>query len=352
MQWFLRILLVLICSEAYALPFGNQYSFAPPPSDLSVIYLSNIFGVVDGVLSGTGSQIFGRMMGVFNASLLALGSMLLIYTIIVGTLYTAHEGEFLGRQWSSIWIPLRSVLGVSLLVPKASGYSMIQIIVMWVVIQGVGAADKVWNAALDYLNAGGTIIQAQTQTSPTTTGVSSNPNYIGAATILTGQVCMLGLQNMIQDKHSQLKFLASGDTPTGPCNPNSDTYNDWQAFCTTDVPDFLGTVNFVDVQKNDDIGKLPQNALDSHSVTMPNFSSSAIPFYRSLNGVCGTVQWNSLASSMGASNATALASNTGALAQTLQPSQLNNIFLTRPIAIQQMYDNLSVIALLLPLLQL
>ena len=40
-------------------------SFAPPPGDYSVIFLGNLFGIVDGVLSGTGSQIMGSMFAVF-----------------------------------------------------------------------------------------------------------------------------------------------------------------------------------------------------------------------------------------------------------------------------------------------
>jgi defect-in-organelle-trafficking protein DotA len=37
-------------------------SLTPPNSDLSLIYLSNMFGVVDGVLFGTGSQLLGTLL--------------------------------------------------------------------------------------------------------------------------------------------------------------------------------------------------------------------------------------------------------------------------------------------------
>jgi F-type H+-transporting ATPase subunit a len=71
MEHAMRYRLIGLCiflfiSAACAQPIAPQgMSFAPPATDLSLIYLSNIFGVVDGVLSGSGSQLFGRMMGVF-----------------------------------------------------------------------------------------------------------------------------------------------------------------------------------------------------------------------------------------------------------------------------------------------
>src|SRR3989338_11629156 len=54
---------------------SGSLSFAPPASDYSVVFLGNIFGVVDGVLHGSGSQIMGAMFGVFNAAVLALGGI-------------------------------------------------------------------------------------------------------------------------------------------------------------------------------------------------------------------------------------------------------------------------------------
>ena len=59
----------------------SSLSFAPPASDYSVVFLANLFGVVDGVLSGTGSQIMGSMFGVFNAAVLALGGIIIMYTL-------------------------------------------------------------------------------------------------------------------------------------------------------------------------------------------------------------------------------------------------------------------------------
>ena len=85
----------------------SPITLTPPGTDYSVGFLADIFGVVDGVLNGTGSQIAGAIFSVFNSAVLALGGIVIMYTLIVGTMNTAHEGQMLGQKFSSIWVPLR-----------------------------------------------------------------------------------------------------------------------------------------------------------------------------------------------------------------------------------------------------
>jgi len=158
-------------------------------ADLSFKYLQDIFGVVDGVLHGSGTQIMGQMFGAFNSAVLTLGFVILTYIFFVSTINTAHEGEVMGRKWSSIWIPLRVVASTALIVPKASGYCAIQIFVMGVVLSGVVAADKVMSAALIYLERGGVLIQSSPP--PDTSTVKM------AGTVLKSMTCMDGVYNII-----------------------------------------------------------------------------------------------------------------------------------------------------------
>lgn len=214
----IRLLLLLIALlPQYA--FAEDIKFAPHAGDLSVSYLATIFGVVDGVLHGTGSQIIGTMFGVFNSIVLTMGLTILTYTFIVSTINTAHEGEMMGKKWSSIWIPLRVSTGVALLLPKASGYSFLQIMVMWIVVQGAGAADKVWNVALDYLQRGGVIVQPMQALNQTgqmasqTGGMSlvtgNNVRLVlKAGDILKSQVCM----SLLNDIYNSYARDNSGDS--------------------------------------------------------------------------------------------------------------------------------------------
>ena len=77
-------LLIFFTAAAYAAQ--NTVTFNPSPGDISVVFLGNIFGSVGGVLAGSGSQIVGKMFGIFNSAVLALGGIVIMYTLLVSTL--------------------------------------------------------------------------------------------------------------------------------------------------------------------------------------------------------------------------------------------------------------------------
>ena len=241
-------------------------SLAPPTADLSIAYLSTIFGVVDGVLHGTGSEILGTMFGAFNATVLVMASVTLSYVLFISILNTAHEGEFLGKKWSSIWVPLRTVSGIGLLLPKATGYSFVQILVMWVVVQGVGAADQVWNVALDYMNRDGTIVEPL-QSIHTDDKKTDNSFLVGkAGSVLKSEVCMLTVYNALVNQNQQSKsgvqvpdFLSSlAVTGKGPDGKNTGLPMDY-------TKDTGGFITFP--------GKLPGT-------------------FANLQGMCGSLSWD------------------------------------------------------------
>jgi defect-in-organelle-trafficking protein DotA len=183
----------------------------PPATDLSLGYLSAIFGLVDGVLPGGGNhQILGKMFSIFNSVVLALGGVVLMYVLIVSTINTAQEGDIMGKDWSSIWIPMKTAVGIGFLVPKASGYSVVQILMMWIVTQGIGAADSVWNATLDYLNSGGTIVSLDKDVPPS---AATDPETLTAAIgTLSALTCMSGIEQIykyIQRTNPSLPSLPS-----------------------------------------------------------------------------------------------------------------------------------------------
>lgn len=278
--WHIILAVVSLCLPARA--FSSQSAgFSPPASDTSVIFLGNIFGLVDGVLHGSGSQILGAIFSVFNTAVLALTGIVMTYIIIVSTMNTAHEGQMLGQKWSSIWVPVRATSGLALLVPKASGYCLMQVFVMWVVVQGVGVADKVWETALDYLNHGGVIIQSQMD--PIVSKIADNNSIIkGAATILYGQVCMTAIQKELEKQRNV--YLERQENGSGPCDlATKDSF--MAELCERSVPNFLSTVDPVTVYDTSS-----PNAT-AYRVPMPHFDSSP---YDALNGICGEIQWNAM----------------------------------------------------------
>jgi defect-in-organelle-trafficking protein DotA len=127
-------------------------------TDLSISYLIQLFGTVGNVLGasdtcgGTASQtVFGYMFSAFNIVALGLGMLMITYTIGLGILNTAESGKFLGEKLSSIWIPVRTALGTALLVPASgTGYCVAQMLMMWFIVNGIGAANTIWQYAVTW----------------------------------------------------------------------------------------------------------------------------------------------------------------------------------------------------------
>ncbi len=136
--------------------------FKMADNDLSMTYLNQIFGTMNGLLpsatlpikalndytTSSSMTMIGMMFNTFNSIMLAIGALIVVYMTVVGVMYTAHEGEFMGKKWNNIWLPIRTVLGVATLVPTASGYSTIQLVMMWIIVQGIAAADTLWSTTL------------------------------------------------------------------------------------------------------------------------------------------------------------------------------------------------------------
>lgn len=116
---------------------------APAAGDMSVEFLGQIFGG----LVGGGNDAFGSSIATFNSAILIVGGILVGYTIFAGTLGTAHDGEMLGKKFSSVWVPIRTVLGTALVLPvMKGGYCTMQALVMWLVLQGISLANMVWTS--------------------------------------------------------------------------------------------------------------------------------------------------------------------------------------------------------------
>lgn len=214
--------------------------FAINPNDVSLTFLSQIFGKVGNVVSSSGGQILGQMFAVYNNAAIALGGIIMIYILLFSIHTTAMDGQLLGKTFTA-HIPTRAALGFSLLIPTSSGYSLIQIFVMWVVVQGVWAADTVWNAAMTYIGNGGLLAPTVTIQSTGNVGTQALTNQLTfASKVLKSQVCMYVLQNQLLPNNPNLAFSASINSATNqaffPGNPGYQGacgIYDWSNFGST-----------------------------------------------------------------------------------------------------------------------
>lgn len=142
-SWIAILAAIFMPTMAFA-----QATLMPDATDKSVaIFLNQLFGSLVDAAGGPGGGVdpLASSISRLNELVLLVGGILLAYTLIAGTMQTAHDGEMLGKKWSSMWTPIRTSLGIAAIVPYINGYAIIQVIVMWLVLQGVGGANLVWN---------------------------------------------------------------------------------------------------------------------------------------------------------------------------------------------------------------
>ncbi|MDM8356182.1 DotA/TraY family protein [Pandoraea communis] len=118
--------------------------FDPSSGDISMKVLKAIFG---GLMDGGGSDPMMAGIKAFNGGVLMIGGVLAAYTVLSATIGTAHDGQFMGKSYHSAWLPLRYAAGTAVVLPViGGGYCVMQAIVMWLVVQGIGLADSVWSS--------------------------------------------------------------------------------------------------------------------------------------------------------------------------------------------------------------
>ncbi|MDH6160333.1 DotA/TraY family protein [Janthinobacterium sp. CG_23.4] len=125
-------------------------------TDRSVSMLHDIFGpVIDALVQGTdpntvaaSANVIATMMSFFNSGILVIGSLIVSYVALMGIANTANDGEAMGKSWSSLWTPVRIVAGGAVLLPTASGYSFIQLVVLLFSLWGVGFANGTFKAGM------------------------------------------------------------------------------------------------------------------------------------------------------------------------------------------------------------
>ena len=128
----------------------NMANFTPERQDYSVTHLlANTFGDVTANIFGSAAggglpDVLGTAFAYFNSAVLFFGTVILAYVTVFGVMNTANDGQALGRKWSTVFTPLRIAGSAASLIVTTSGYSVIQLIVLQVVVWGVGIADTTW----------------------------------------------------------------------------------------------------------------------------------------------------------------------------------------------------------------
>jgi conjugal transfer/type IV secretion protein DotA/TraY len=147
--------LVMAAPSAMALTVPGV-NFPVPSGDKSLEMIGSFLGGSGGIPGS--AAVMEALMLIFNGAILSLASIVAFYTICSAVVQTAHDGEVLGKRYSSLWVPIRAATGIAAIVP-APGFSAVQILVLWVAAQGVGLADSLYNVGIDAVTARGGFVR-------------------------------------------------------------------------------------------------------------------------------------------------------------------------------------------------
>ncbi|MEM8974214.1 MAG: DotA/TraY family protein [Pseudomonadota bacterium] len=136
--------------------------FVPPDVgvDFSADILTRLFGGIIPRLHGDGddtivvSNWLETIFTAFNAFCLLGMLMVLSFTIYSMVFDTAADGKTFGQSADTKYTVLRTVFGVAGFVPIVGGFSLIQVAVLWLVLQGSAFADVTWRNIADDMLSG------------------------------------------------------------------------------------------------------------------------------------------------------------------------------------------------------
>jgi len=122
--------------------------------DPAVVLFGDVFGTLIQGSSATSTTMIASYVSFLNSIVLAVAGMFFLYQLVTASIQTAHEGEFLGRQWSSVWVPIRFLMAGVAMVPVNNGYCLMQELIGEMITVGLDAGGAAWSNVQQQINAG------------------------------------------------------------------------------------------------------------------------------------------------------------------------------------------------------
>lgn len=125
-------------------------SYQAQTGDASLGMLHDIFGDANGIFSGgkdTGNrEAINAAFLAFNTAVLAVASAFFSYNMLSATAQGSFDGEFLGKRYHSMWMPIRTTTAVVYLLPVWKGWSGAQLLMAFAASVGIGIANSLVGA--------------------------------------------------------------------------------------------------------------------------------------------------------------------------------------------------------------
>lgn len=109
--------------------------------------------------AGSSESVVISLLYGLNIIALSVVALILVYSIMMGGIGTAHEGTAAGQKMHSIFTPIRSALSVGYLAPTMKGLSILQVLLLAGFAWSNSFSNYLWNGMLDYMqNNGGQLV--------------------------------------------------------------------------------------------------------------------------------------------------------------------------------------------------
>ncbi|WP_349432838.1 DotA/TraY family protein (plasmid) [Methylomarinum sp. Ch1-1] len=136
----------------------NTVQAATTAKDDAHNMLSSIFGenwdtLYNGTPSGDSAwTVVFEIFAYVNSGVLLSVAVLFVYVMGVGVIGTAHEGETLGKRYSTLWTPIRSAFALAMLAPiPGVGISVVQALVLLMISVGSHVSNTIWSKSVTYM---------------------------------------------------------------------------------------------------------------------------------------------------------------------------------------------------------
>lgn len=276
--------------------------FQPLKNDVSIHFLRQIFGNIPGSgLTSGSTSILSEIFYVFNCGIFGLAALFLSYVVVVTIYDVAHNPEQMKGKanWMQI---IRIPMSVGLMVPLGTtGYSSLNAVIMWTVLQSVGLADHVWTIIVDYIYRGGVLYNTTAVNQQHANNIEADllnkdgDKNAGTSDVLRSQICMRALQVILEDARISRENAAKQSQAIANATATDTTV---QNFSTSDT----STVQ-VDLKSKYSNGDLdPDTKQPVYAAIFPfvtdddlkNWGLNDIFKPTDLNGVCGAYSWQNV----------------------------------------------------------
>lgn len=151
---------LLWTSSAHAQTSGGSLwdqltQLLPTENDPVRAMVSGIFGDAGGIGLFGGQTSIGDMFLAFNSALMIIAGAWLTWIMFKATVNSAHDGEFLGKQYHSAWVPVRNGIGLIALTPLPflHGWNLAQAVMAACMLVGIGTGNVVATHSVDFIQA-------------------------------------------------------------------------------------------------------------------------------------------------------------------------------------------------------